>query len=95
MQLAVLLGSRKSPCTRIMCFPGIDTFIMASFDPGCLCDLITCQESGWTQSWNLSTPGAEVGKLPQVRGQPGPHPLNLGAWDEGAVIGTASQNKTN
>lgn len=22
-------------------------------------------------------------------------PLNLGAWDEGAVIGTASQNKTN
>lgn len=22
-------------------------------------------------------------------------PLNLGAWDEGAVTGTASQNKTN
>lgn len=59
MQLAVLLGSRKSPRTRIRRFPGVNTFIVASFDPGCLCDLITCQESGWTQNCNLSTPGAE------------------------------------
>lgn len=66
MQLAVLLGSRKSPRTRIMRFPGVNTFIVASFDPGCLCDLITCQKSGWIQSCNLSTPGAEAGKLPQV-----------------------------
>ena len=56
MQLAVLLGSRKSPRARIRRFPGVNTWPALNLDDS---DLITCQESGWHQSCHLSTPGAE------------------------------------